>query len=318
MNYKIRSKNFVYSIVWQSLVVAIFGCLFVAQQTKAADFSFNAPSGVSLNQQFQVDVLVGTETELINALEGKITYDSDLLSLEEVREAGTVISLWAKDPAQHKDGGVIEFSGITPGGFNTADHTKNVFSLVFKSLKEGQAQIQAQNFVALLNDGQGTRAKVSLSKLPTITIDKDAALSNPVETMNDQEPPEPPFIEIIQDSSIENGQWVAVFYGQDKQSGIDHYEIAEEKGKEVFDYSALTWKPAQSPQLLADQSRKSVVYLKVVDNAGNDRVVLVSSIQVSLYKNVWFWCIIILSVSLLYFGGNIWYKKKRSSNRFKR
>ncbi len=311
MNHELTIKEFEYKFFRQILTVIFFSSLFVVTRVQAAGFSFSSPAKIGVSQEFQVDVKVNTQMEQVNALEGKITYDAKLLSLEEVREAGTVISLWAKDPAQNKSAGAIEFSGITPGGFNTADQPKNIFSLVFKTRDQGNVTITGQNFIALRNDGQGTSAQVSEPPAATIRIDADVLSSSPVSIIEDQDPPESPFIQIIQDPSIEEGKWVAVFYGQDKKSGINHYEIAEQTGKKVSDYNKLSWKIAQSPYLLSDQSRRSVVYLKAVDNKGNQTVVTVSPAASQLYKNVWFWCIIVLSL-FVYLGGKLWHRKNHS------
>ncbi len=279
----------------------------------AANFSFDIPTKVGVNQDFQVNVLLDTEMEEINAIEGKIIFDKNILTLKEVRDANNVISLWVKDPGQNKNNGMVEFSGITPGGFNSFAQTKSVFSLIFRANNEGEASLKTEGILVLLNNGQGSPAKVTVSKIPMIKIEKNFISSQPVLVIDDKESPEPLFVEIIKDNSIENNNWVVVFYGHDKKSGIDHYEIAEQKGGQLSDYKKLSWQSAQSPQLLSDQTRQSFVYIKAVDRAGNEVVTVVAPIGgKKLYENFWFWCIILLSLLLL-LGGSLWSRKKRSS-----
>ncbi len=302
--------NKIYKIQFSIFLVT---ALFFACPVLAANFSFDAPIKVGVNQDFQINVLLDTEMEDINAVEGKVVFDKNILTLKEVRDSNNIISLWAKDPAQNKNDGIVEFSGITPGGFNSFSQTKSIFSLIFSANKEGDAGLKIEGLSVLLNDGKGTPTKVTVAKIPMIKIEEGFVSSQPVSAMDDKESPEPLFVEIIKDSSIEDNKWVAVFYGHDKKSGIDHYEFAEQKGKQVLDYKTLSWQSAQSPQLLLDQTRGSFVYIKAIDRAGNEIVTVVNPlVGKKLYENFLFWCIILLSLLLL-FGGNIWRRKKRSS-----
>jgi hypothetical protein len=295
------------------LLTVIFSFVFLIGIVNAANFSFGIPSKVGVDQDFQVDILLDTQMENINAVEGKILYDKNILTLKEVRDSNNVITLWVKDPAQNKNTGIIEFSGITPGGFNSFTQKKSIFSLVFSAKIAGETRLKTDEVTVLLNDGKGSPAKITIVTIPKIKIDKDIVSSQPILAIQDKESPEPLFVEIIKDKSIANGQWVAVFYGHDKKSGIDRYEFAEQKGGQVLDYKKLSWQPAQSPQLLSDQKRASFVYIKAVDRAGNEIVAVVHPLDgKKLYENFWFWCIIIISLLLL-FGGTLWRKQKRSS-----
>ncbi len=313
MNRELRIKKNILGVVLLFLLFVIFSFVFLITSANAANISFDLPNQVGLNQDFKVDILLDSEMQEINALEGKIIFDKNILTLKEVRDSSSVISLWIKNPGQNNNSGVVEFSGITPGGYNSFTQTKSIFSLIFSANTEGEASLGVKSITVLLNDGQGSPAKVTIGNIPNIKVDKDFISSQPVSSVEDAESPEPLFVEIIKDGSIENNNWVAVFYGVDKKSGIDRYEIAEEKGVQVSDYTKLSWRSAQSPQLLSDQTRQSFVYIKAIDRAGNEVVSVVSPVETkNLYKNFWFWCIIILSLLLL-FGGVIWRKQKRSS-----
>ena len=302
--------NKIYKIQFSIFLVT---ALFFACPVLAANFSFDVPASVGTNQDFQVEFLLNTEMEDINAVEGKIIYDKNILTLKEVRDSNNIISLWAKDPAQNKNDGIVEFSGITPGGFNSFSQTKSIFSLIFSANKEGDAGLKIEGLEVLLNDGKGTPVKATIAKIPMIKIEEGFISPQTVLAVDDKESPEPLFVEIIKDNSIEDNKWVAVFYGHDKKSGIDHYEFAERKGRQVLDYKTLSWRSAQSPQLLLDQTRASFVYIKAVDRAGNEIVAVANPlVGKKLYDNFWFWCIILLSLLLL-FGGALWRKQKRSS-----
>ncbi len=62
------------------------------------------------------------------------------------------------------------------------------------------------------------------------------------------------------------------FATQDKQSGIDHYEIQESRSSKI---DAGKWKTAESPYLLIDQELHSFIYVLAIDRQGNERVIKV-------------------------------------------
>ncbi len=94
-------------------------------------------------------------------------------------------------------------------------------------------------------------------------------------------------IELLSDQRVFDGQYFIIFDAQDKQTGIDHYEVLEsEPGAESAGESGRSdlirrfikgktpqWKVAQSPYLLEDQKLQSEVHVKAVDKAGNERTV---------------------------------------------
>lgn len=290
-------------------VSVIIGFGFFVTPIFAANFSFDTPAKVGLDQEFQVDFIVDTKTENINAVEGSVIFDSSIFSLKEIKDADSVITLWVKNPVQGNKPGVIDFAGITPGGYNSQDQEGKIFSLVLSASKEGTTVIKvSDNIIALLNDGQGTKSQTTVTPA-TILVERGA--STPLLPVSlDTEKPEPLFAEIIKNDSVDKHLWVAIFYTHDKKSGISHYEIAEQSGNEVSDYTKLQWRPAQNPETLLDQDRNSFVYIKAIDKAGNEIIsVLPPLSQQKAYQNIWFWCIIIILLLLLCLGGFLWKRK---------
>ena len=102
-----------------------------------------------------------------------------------------------------------------------------------------------------------------------------------------------------------------VFATQDKKSGVDHYEVAEDKTNVGVEYNKLNWHRAGSPYLLSDQSLGNFVYVKAVDNRGNERVAMLSSAPIKKgYKIYLFWGIIGLSLIWLLLRRKIWRKQQ--------
>lgn len=295
----------VISIFFVSAVIS-FG--FLANPVFAANFSFDSPAKVGPGQEFQVDFILDTKMENINAIEGSVVFDSTIFSLKEIRSADSVVALWVKNPAQGNTAGVVDFAGITPGGYNSQGEQGKIFSLVFSATKEGEGVIRvSDSLAALISDGQGTKAEAAFT--PATIVVLRGVSTPPLPVLFDTEKPEPLFVEIIKNESLDKNKWVAVFYTQDKKSGISHYEIAEQAGQQISDYTKLQWRSAQNPEVLLDQDRRSFVYIKAVDKAGNEIISIVSPLsQQKLYQNIWFWCIIIVLL-LLCLGGFLWKRK---------
>ena len=311
MNYRLNTtrKNLLYTVTLFLLSITL-NSLFIIHKGQAAEVFMIAPAQVGVSQDFQVDLLLDTEMENINAVEGKVIFDSEDLVLKEIRNTDSVVTLWVKDPASSVMQSPIEFAGITPGGYNSRGQKGKILSLVFTAQKEGETSIKIENAQALLNDGQGTKT-TTRTKFTALSITTDITTPSTVQTITDTESPEPLFAEIIQDKSIEENKWVVVFYTHDKSSGISHYEVAEQKIGELSDYSKLHWQTVQSPYRLRDQRRHSFVYVKAVDKAGNEVVsVLPPNQGQPAYESMWFWCIIIVLL-LLSIGGYVWRRQKK-------
>ena len=97
----------------------------------------------------------------------------------------------------------------------------------------------------LLNDGLGTKADISFSSafFNLSNISGGQAGDEWIEYLKeDGISPEPFEIEVYKDPSAFDGKNIAIFQTVDKQTGIDHYEISEQKEGEQEE-----WKEAKSP-----------------------------------------------------------------------
>ena len=128
--------------------------LFTLRLSNAHAAEFLLESGTSIfgvGDEFLVTLRGDTEGESLNAFEGKVVFPEELLELKGVREKGSIVNLWVKEPPL--------FSGLTPGGYQG----KGVlFSLIFEAKQEGQGTIRIDNGRALLSDGKGTPTELSI------------------------------------------------------------------------------------------------------------------------------------------------------------
>jgi len=273
---------------------------------------------ISVNQQFQVDLVLDTENEEINAIEGKITFPRDLLEVKKVNDGNSIINFWIEKPKNASDG-QIAFSGITPGGYN--DSQGLIFSITFLAKKEGNGAIKFGEVKALRNDGQGTEAALTISNFQFLISVPPAGEPVPQSTTpktEDLNPPEEFTPQIAADPVIFKGEWFLVFATQDKGSGIDYYEILETRSKIQgigIGQWLRRWKEAESPYLLKDQNLRSFIYVKAIDKAGNERIVRVEpGYPVKWYKRWEIWFIIILGVVIVYAMSKFLWKRLNTKN----
>jgi len=266
-------------------------------------------SEVAIGQQFQVDVVLNTESEQINAIEGKIVFPNELLEVKEIRDGNSIVNFWIERPwalhqtdakPERKTDAAIVFSGIVPGGYNGRQGL--ILSITFLAKKEGSGLMEIQKAKTLLNDGKGTEAEVRIKNLEfRISKSSTSQIPNSKFQIPDTEPPEDFKPEVAQDPEIFDGRYFLVFATQDKGSGIDYYALRETRRKIERETDAK-WVIAESPYLLKDQKLRSYIYVKAVDKAGNERIVVVEPRYPLKWYEKWeIWGIIVLLVVLIFY-----------------
>ena len=238
------------------LSASLVGAFLVALPAHAATWAFVAsPENPGVNGQFTVDVYFDAEGESVNALQGSVRYDTDMLELKDVSDAGGAITLWAKSPvAALAQTGAVDFSGITPGGLPR--NQGRLFTLTFSAKGTGSTRIQLAESLALLNDGLGTPV-ANANALPLDIAVSENGSSTPA--VVDTEPPLAFAPEIIRNEALYDGAWTVVFSTQDKESAIDHYEVNEGDG----------FVRAENPYLLKRQTGFVRVQVRAIDRFGN-------------------------------------------------
>lgn len=238
------------------LIFSTAGIMSIPAPLFAARFYFEAPASLRLGEQVEATLFLDTEGETINAIEGKIQFSEDKLSFSGINDGGSIINFWVEDPIINRN--EVRFSGIIPGGY-TGEKGK-ILSISIEGKKSGKAEIKPIVQNALLNDGNGTPTHVkeepALFEVSNLIFEETQ-----LNFFDDHTPPEPIVIEILQDKNMYEGKWTIVFYSQDKNSGIDHYEVKEGINGE--------WRRAESPYLLSNQEVNEDIFVKAIDRAGN-------------------------------------------------
>jgi hypothetical protein len=261
-----------------------------------------------------VPIYLDTQFEEINAVEVYVNF-SDNLVFRDYLDGKSIITHWIEKPHfQSLDvrRPKIGFSGIVAGGIS--GRNLNLVDLIFEAKESGRAKIEIdENSKVLLNDGLGTKTKlIALSQGFNILDIK----GKPELKIKDNFPPEPFKIYLAKNKEIFNGKYYITFEAKDKQSGIAYYEISEKQINFIFlskpDIKNLSFKKAESPYVLEDQSLRSYVVVKAVDKAGNERVEILYPQRILLYEDVLILivCLMIL-IGLIVFVIKFRYKNEK-------
>lgn len=276
---------------WISILaasVALFGPFVAsAAQIYLDPATGKYPPGVT----FAVDVRLDNQNQCVNAAEVDLSYPKDQLQAVAASDGDSILSLWVKPPTIYSDYGLVSFAGGLPGGYcgRVAGDTtlSNKLATIYFRFPTSTAAVSGtipqaaqlsflSGTAAILNDGEGTPAKLTTAGASYTQILKGKYAPLDVwqnAITNDTTPPESFAIDVYRDPSLFDDRWFAVFSTVDKQTGIDHYDIAEVPFANLdTPENQWNWTRAISPYLVKDQSLGSMVAVRAVDVAGNTRV----------------------------------------------
>ncbi len=235
--------------------------LLLPTSAHAAEFHFDYPKTVVAGETI-VSVKLNTQGESINAVSGTL-FLPEGVEVSNILTGSSMISLWIEMPKIQNS--QITFSGITPGGIRG---DVEVFSIVLG--KAGTFTFEVRDAETFKNDESGTSVQVS-SKKASVTVLPGSGKSFNLE---DSVSPEL-FVPLIGESpDLYEGAPFVSFLAQDKESGIKGYEWAST----VFlSPNNEEWASAQTPLLIPKTSYASKIYIKAIDNAGNERIVVIAA-----------------------------------------
>ena len=292
------------------ILLSTFYFLF-SNSAMAASFYFESDQPApAVGQVFKVSLMLDTQEQEINALEGQVVFSDNLEPLE-ILEGETMVVFWLDKP--HLENSQVVFSGIVPGGYRgflmpySQDyHPAKVLEIMVEAKEPGQGQISLAAGRVLLNDGLGTSTELTTQPLRLEIL--PILLSPKKVYPKDIIPPEPFKALVSNDPAIFENQYFLAFAAQDKDTGVDYYQVKESRFKNPW---FRGWKIAESPYLLHDQKLTSYIFVKAVDKAGNERVAVITPQNpYKWYQDVWFY-VIIMSVIFIIFL--IKQKKRRAT-----
>jgi hypothetical protein len=260
--------------------------------------------GDSIEVNVKIDVL----GDCVNTIAAELEFPKEYLNIREFTTGESILSLWLTKPAQAdfsriSQEGKLYFAGGIPGGYcgkipgdpgESNIVGKIIFTiptLIISDVKLDEAEIRFTDKTKVLkNDGFGTEEDV-LKQSAIFKIGNSPTNGNfdwRSEIDSDKIPPEPFVVELLKDQNVFEGRYYLTFATVDKQTGIDHYEILELRPDDLIgvapqrtfwewlmrkDVFAPAWKISAMPYVIVDQKLQSVIKVKALDKAGNERVV---------------------------------------------
>lgn len=253
------------------LLIFIFTCIIFlsANPAQAVSLYFKIDKN---NSAENISILsIDTGTDIINAIEGKISYDQSVLDCNSSSGAKSIINLWLNKPSA-QDGEII-FSGIIPGGYVGQGE---IASIACKAINGGDIAnllLNKDNFQIYLNDGTGNAAPISILENKLIDSIEHQALLDA--NANDKSAPEIFGLQISKNTELADNNYLLIFSAVDKQSGIASVTMStsDKKLNIEQDFEALKntlpWTEIQSPYPLPAAALDKYIFLKITDSAGN-------------------------------------------------
>ncbi len=286
------------------IFILIMAFLLPVFSLKAATLNFDSNNNkFGRGEVFAVEVKINDIETCINAVEARVKFDVDNLSIEDFSIGNSILSIWLNQPSKetislaNQTGGLI-FSGGIPGGYcgqipGDPGDSNVLGRVIFKVKNESVNYRTSLNFgesTILLNDGLGTEDTVVLNAFELELIDEESGNSENYEDelKKDKIRPEPFVVELHQNKDLFENRYYIIFQTVDKQSGIDRYEILEIRPGESVgeapkrslldrlikqERSEVDWRTVGTPHLLKDQTLESIIKVRAIDKAGNAREV---------------------------------------------
>ncbi len=288
VKYKIQDTKYkILKTNWLVFCLVLVSCL-LPLGAGAVSLYLEPPEGqYQPGDTFSVEIKVDTEGECINAVEASLSF-SQILNAADFSRGKSIITLWIQPPKINQEKGEISFSGGIPGGYcgrvsGDPGASNLLGKIIFKIpgmiVRESEESFLEVKFLdtsqVLLNDGLGTVAGLTTQgAIFKIVPQRTEPLKKGwlEEIKQDVFSPEPFQIKIQQEPTAFEGKYFIIFVTTDKQTGLDHYEVKETRNRHETEHeTTLNWKVAESPYLLKDQGLKSIIKVKAVDKAGNER-----------------------------------------------
>jgi len=287
----------------------VFILLFLPLSANAARLYMDPAEGLyGPGDDIEVNIKLDVLEACINTIEAEILFPNDYLYIRDFITGDSIMSIWLEKPTT-KDfeeisrTGVLKFSGGIPGGYcgkipgdpgESNIVGKIVFTMpgmVVSDVKRDELEIVFSDKTRVLkNDGLGSEDTL-LKQSAKFVVANEAQNSEydwRDRLENDRIPPEPFVIELRRAENMFDNAYHLIFATVDKQTGLDHFEVLElgmdeqvgvkpeTKFWEKFvkeEKVAPVWQVAEMPYVLKDQTLVSVIKVKALDKAGNERIV---------------------------------------------
>jgi positive regulator of sigma E activity len=138
------------------LLAVNFAQIFPARAAGASLYLTPSSGSYVVSDQINVVVKAFTDSQAVNASEGIIKFDKNLLEVTSVSKSGSIFTMWTTEPSYSNVGGTITYGGGVPSpGFSSPSAGK-VLTITFRAKAAGQAQLRFTSGALLASDGKGS------------------------------------------------------------------------------------------------------------------------------------------------------------------
>jgi hypothetical protein len=147
-------------------IALLSGCLLLGQLVSlpvlAASQYFSPSAGsYSADSTFSIGIYADSAEEAASAFSGLVYFPVEKLNVVSLSKAGSIISLWVREPAYSNTEGTISFEGLIPNPGFTGSGGK-LLTVTFKALGEDAVDLTFLEGAILANDGRGSDITASL------------------------------------------------------------------------------------------------------------------------------------------------------------
>jgi len=174
------------------LILVLVGTL-AAQSVSAADFNISPSRGTyGVTKEFSAEISINTFGESINAAQGRLVFDPEVITIKSVSKDGSAFNFWLQEPTFDNAEGVLDFIGGTPNGVSGSK--LKVVTVVFLTQNIGISDFSFINASITSSDGTGTNISGDADGA-TYSVSSGGGGSNPGDYSSDDganlPPPEP-------------------------------------------------------------------------------------------------------------------------------
>jgi hypothetical protein len=297
-------KKTQFKIIFIFILIFILN-LFLTNKIFAATLTLvPSKTSVGIGEQFYVDLMLDTNGQSINTINGSISFPDDKVSFVREEDGKSMVNLWVEKPKLENN--TISFAGAISNGFEGVIDPFNpshmlpglIIRLVFEPKTSGDVNFSTSTFSLNLNDGLGTEIEAP-SATGTINVGN---YDNKVKYVSKEEGSPELEAYIVRDPNIYNNKYTLIFNATDKDTGIKSIKIKE---------GMRDWKEIQSPYLLRDQSRHSTITLEATSYSGSGIIMSIDKVPYD-YKSlaVNSFIIVLILILIILIVKKIYVKKK--------
>ncbi len=145
-------KLFYTKVIKFSVLLLIF-C--IANSVFAAELSAVPSFGaVHVGDNVKIRIVLASSEGPANAVSGTVNFSSNLLTLNSISKADSIVNLWPVEPSYSNANGTVNFDGVILSGYQGKNGV--ILTLLFRAKASGNATIKFSNSSILAHDGQGT------------------------------------------------------------------------------------------------------------------------------------------------------------------